>query len=483
VRVSDEPEAWPAAIHETHSSVVVFLGDRAYKVKKPVDLGFLDFRTREAREQACHREVELNRRLAPDVYLGVADVLGPDGKPCDHLVVMRRMPEELRLSRLVRGDTVAEHLRRLARLLAAFHAAAPTDAAIAAEGSRDALARRWSDNLRETDRFRGRYLDPDDHTEMDRLVERYLNGRAPLFAERVRGGLIRDGHGDLVAQDIFCLPDGPRVLDCLDFDDRLRWLDVLDDVCFLAMDLEHLERPDLAEQFLAWYAEFSGHPRIPTLEHHYIAYRAFVRAKVTCLRAEQEGLASAPDALDYTALALRHLRLGAPTLVLVGGAPGTGKSTVARALAERLGWVLLRSDDVRREVTATPERYTSEAVDRTYAALLARARSALEHGEHVILDATWRSRTHREGAELVAQQTFSDISCFECQAPADIAAARAERRLRDGEDASEAGRDVAARLAAQFDPWPEAIPLDTSKEPEHAIATALRHLSRDSAGS
>jgi uncharacterized protein len=297
-----EPQ-WPSAdwsaepwahVAETHSAVVFFAGDRACKLKKPVSLGFLDFSTPQARAVACARETELNLRFAPDVYLGVAEIRGPDGRVCDHLVVMRRMPAARRLSALVRsGAPVAVPLRRVARILAAQHATAARGPEVAEQGSRDALHRRWADNIGQTRQTQEllaprQPLEPAAIDETEQLALRFLAGRAPLFDARIRDGRIVDGHGDLLADDIFCLDDGPRILDCLDFDDRLRWLDGLDDAAFLAMDLERLGVPALAEQFMARYAEYSGDPAPVSLCHHYLAYRAFVRVKVACLRVVQD---------------------------------------------------------------------------------------------------------------------------------------------------------------------------------------------------
>ncbi|MGZ4533494.1 MAG: hypothetical protein ACXVXP_14250, partial [Mycobacteriaceae bacterium] len=233
-----------ASVYETHSAVVFFFGDRAYKVKKPVDLGFLDFTTVEARRAVCHREVELNRRLAPDVYLGVAEVTDAEGMPCEWMVVMRRMPEERRLSTLVRsGVAVDDELRALARMLAVFHAKAKRGPEIDDAGSVDGLRGRWMANLAEMEPFRGDPLEAEVIDEIADRAMRYLAGRRSLFTARVDAGLICDGHGDLSADDVFCLPDGPRALDCLEFDDRLRWVDGLDDAAFLAMDLERLGKP------------------------------------------------------------------------------------------------------------------------------------------------------------------------------------------------------------------------------------------------
>jgi hypothetical protein len=165
----------------------------------------------------------------------------------------------------------------------------PRSPQIAEQGSQDALRRRWTDNIEQTRTIQARLaprepLDPAVICETERLASRFLAGRAPLFDARIRQGRIVDGHGDLLADDIFCLDDGPRILDCLDFDDRLRWLDGLDDAAFLVMDLERLGASALAEQFMAAYAEYSGDPAPASLRHHYVAYRAFVRAKIACLR-------------------------------------------------------------------------------------------------------------------------------------------------------------------------------------------------------
>jgi aminoglycoside phosphotransferase family enzyme len=227
---------------ETHSGVVISIGERTYKLKKPVDLGFLDFRSREQRQAVCRREVELNRRLAPDVYLGVADVHGPEGELCEHLVVMRRLPGERSLAALVEaGEAVEDCLDGVAARLAAFHAAAY----------------------------------------------------------------------------------------CVEFDDRLRYVDGADDAATLAMDLQARGRDDLAEQFLRRYADHADDPLPRPLIEHYVAYRALIRTKAACLRWSQSNheQSEAQQARQLLDLAHHRLRAAAVRLVLVGGPPGTGKST------------------------------------------------------------------------------------------------------------------------------------------------------------
>ncbi|MBP2703911.1 AAA family ATPase [Microbispora sp. RL4-1S] len=470
-----------AQISESHVAVVIMLGDHAYKIKKPVSLGFLDFSTREARRAACHDEVTLNRRLAPDVYEGVADVLGPDGQPCDHLVVMRRMPRERRLATLVRaGEPVEEPLRQVARMIASMHARSPRDPRIDEQGGRAALRSRWSDSFGQVRALPAAPVAPETIEEIERETWSFLDGREPLFAGRVTGGRIVDGHGDLLAEDVFCLDDGPRILDCLEFDERLRFVDGLDDAAFLAMDLERLGSPRLAELFLRWYAEFSGDPAPSSLWHHYVAYRAFVRTKVSCLRDGQGDQDAAGEARLLAELTLRHLRAGAVSLVLVGGLPGTGKSTLAAALADRLGYTLLSSDRVRKELAGiTPDEraaapfeeglYRAEWTEKTYAELLSRAERLLGLGEPVVLDASWIDTAQRAAARGVAGRTHSRLVALRCAALPQVTAARLAGRTGGISDADQA---VAAAMAERAAPWPEAVEIDTSGTVEEELARA-----------
>ena len=468
----DEP--W-AHVVETHAAAVFLAGDRACKLKKPVNLGFLDFTTPQARAAACAREVELNREFAPDVYLGVAELRGPDDQVCDHLVVMRRMPAARRLSTLVRSRApVAVPLRQVARILAAQHAKAARGPQIDLQGSRDALHGRWADNIEQTRAIQaqlapGEPLDPAVIEETQRLALRFLAGRAALLDARIRAGRIVDGHGDLLADDIFCLDDGPRILDCLDFDDRLRWLDGLDDAAFLAMDLERLGAPALAERFMAAYAEYSGDPAPASLRHHYVAYRAFVRVKIACLRVAQGDPAAGFEARQLAEVALRHLRAGAVTLAVVGGLPGTGKSALADAVAGRLGFTVLTSDRIRKELAGLPAEasarapygggiYTGEWTERTYAELLHRAAVLLAHGESVIADASFASAWQWAAAAVTAAGASADLVQLRCTVSPELAAWRMSARTGAVSDADQA---IADQMAAVTGPWPDATVIDT----------------------
>ncbi|ANJ06206.1 bifunctional aminoglycoside phosphotransferase/ATP-binding protein [Streptomyces parvulus] len=481
-RHGDSAAAQRAEVRETHTAVVFFMGDRAYKRKKPVKLDFLDYTALSSRRAVCEREIELNRRFSPDVYTGLGELRTPGEQEAEPLVVMRRMPGERRLSHLVRAEApVDDALRAVARQLAAWHAAAPRGPGITEQGTRDALATRWEASLAQVDAMTAEGAARDELSEIERLVGRYLAGRKPLFDVRVEEGRVLDGHGDLLADDIFCLDDGPRILDCLEFDDLLRYVDGLDDAAFLAMDLELLGASESAAFFLARYSEYSGDPAPQSLWHHYVAYRAFVRAKVSMIQARQGAPGAQATARQLAVMALRHLRTSAVGLTLVAGLPGTGKSTLSGALADRLGAVLLSSDRLRKEMaglspqeTAAAEYgegvYTPEWTARTYAALLDRAGALLARGESVVLDATWTDSAQREAARRTADQADAGLVALHCHVPGDMAAARLTTRAPG---ASDADLRVAEAMAAREEPWPEAIDVDTSGSLGSAVAQAL----------
>jgi uncharacterized protein len=469
-----------AALHETHSAVVILYGDRAYKVKKPVVTDFLDFSTHERRVRACARELELNRRLSPDVYLGLGRLSDPLGGPSEPVLVMRRQPDSARLAnQLADPGTATTALRSLARMLARFHDAAAHGPDVDRAATVDALRDRWLSLLRG---LTDPPLVPARVEQVTGLAMRYLSGRKPLFDKRIATRRIVDGHGDLHAGDIFAAPDGFRVLDCLDFDDELRHIDRIDDIAFLAMDLEFLGHRDLGRSLVQDYLVVTNDPAPPSLCHHYIAYRATVRAKVNCIRHHQGDPDAAAHADRHLDIALRHLESGAVRLALVGGLPGTGKSTVARALADATGAILVSSDHIRANrraagiVAGASGRYgrgayTPAARAEVYAVLRAEAQSLLAAGRSVVLDASWIDATERRRAAGLAADTDADLIQVRCTAPQSLAADRI--RARTGTE-SEATPGIARAMSAVEDPWPEARTLDTTASLPETTALALQ---------
>lgn len=474
------PPTTPASVVETHISVVFFDAARAYKLLKPLRTGFLDHQDRAARLAAVDRELELNRRLAPDVYLGTSDIV-IDGEVDDRMLVMRRLPSERRLSRRLASPGRADDLRTVAREVARFHSGlAPLRDEDASVARADMVAARWQSSFEEIGRSVPGVIPADEAAAVEDLVGRYLATTGDLFDRRIADGHVRDGHGDLTAEDIFMLADGPRIIDCLAFDDDLRIGDVLADIAFLVMDVERLAGPEAAAALMRYYVEFAGEHHPSSLAHFYVAYRAHVRAKVECLRHEQGVRAAAVAAARYHHLTLRHLDRARLRIVLVGGGPGAGKSTLARGLAERTGWALLDSDELRKDLAGVDHReraiappgegiYSPAMTDQVYATLAARAETLVRDGYSAILDASWTSEHHRETIRSMARGLGVEVVEICCEADQGLRRARVAGRLGRGCGPSDATPAIVDHLAEQADPWPGAVRVDTSTPPEVTI--------------
>ena len=466
----------PFCTAETHLSWLVMVGDRVLKAKKPVRTEFVDLTTRQARQDVAEAEVRLNRRLAPDVYLGVATLAGVEGLD-EPVVVMRRMPDDRRLALMAaRGDDLRVQVHQLARLLADFHQRVEPVAV-----GPDAVLRLWRANTAELHAHGAGHVPLAQVGHLQELAEQYLDGRHALFAAREAAGRCRDGHGDLLADDVFLLDDGPRVLDCLEFDAGLRAGDVLADTAFLAMDLERLGRVDLAALLLREHRRLLDDDWPPSLADHWIAYRAQVRAKVACLRAAQGDPDAPAQARALLELAERRMTTAQVSLVVIGGTPGTGKSWLAAAVGERTGWTVLRSDVVRQSVTAPDQGarlldegpYAAAVSERVLAAMLTQAQAELCAGRSVVLDATFTTTSWRAAADDLARRTHTGLTVLRTVVPDPVADERLRVRAAVGADASQATAELAPALRARFAAWPEALELDTRRPADELVDHVL----------
>lgn len=483
-------------LQETHTSWLLLTAGRVYKVKKPVRYELVDLRTAAARWRVCRAEVELNRRLAPDVYEGVGRFSLPDGTE-EPVVVMRRLAAGRNLARLVRAGSpdLGRDLAAVAATLAGFHLRARTGGPVSVAGRPDRVLAMWDANVAGLLERADGVLDRAPVDSAAALGRLYLSGRAPLLDARVGAGRIVDGHGDLLCDDVFCLDDGPRLLDCLEFDESLRCLDMRHDAAALAADLERLGRPDAAAAFLAEHARATLDAGPDSLDHFYVAHRALVRAKVACIRARAGARSPGPataaaeaaaEAAGLVAIALDHARRATVRMVLVGGLPGSGKSSLAAALSRRTGWPVVGTDDIRKRMAGIDPSapagaafgagiYTPDVTAAVYAELISEAEELAGMGRSVILDGSWIRRCWRDAAATAAEQTRAVLVELLCEVPDPVATARIRRRAA-APAASDATPATRRSMAGLLEPWPDALVVDTTgplDEVADRVAAAL----------
>jgi predicted kinase len=407
------------------------------------------------------------------------------GRP-DHC---QRAEAARRLAALVAdGADVRVAIRRIAQQVAALHAAAPRSVVIDRAGLPETLRGQWDDNLGVLTGYAGGRLDGPTLQRVHDRAHRYLIGRIPLLDDRILSGAIVEGHGGLLADDIICPPpDLPPILDGSQADDRRRHGDVLADIGLLAMDLERLGAPAEAAALLDDYRHAAGTDHPASLAHWYIAYQAVARAAIATSRPARPGPTAEHMAEIGRLLRLadRHLAAGRVRLILVGGLPGTGKSTIAEALSGRYGWPVIRSDAIRRQLAGPPAApgrggHRPEWTGATYSTLLDRAAVHLGRGRSILLDATWADPMHRAAAARLARRTAADLVALNCQVTPQLALARIAHRPAGGRDNRDVDAAAYRELAQHLAPWPGATALDTSRPLPETLAEALRAVNRDS---
>jgi aminoglycoside phosphotransferase family enzyme/predicted kinase len=482
-RAAAYPHAAGTVTHiETHASHVLLAGEFAYKIKKPVSFGFLDYTILEERRRLCEEEVRLNRRLCDDVYLGVVPVvrhagdvvIGGDGEVAEYAVQMRRIEPGAFLSDMIARDAATPaHIHAVARRLAAFHRSAATSAAIATHGRREAVWRNCDENFEQTRECVGRTLSAARIDHIRSYAERWLRDNTALVEQRADAGHVREVHGDLRSDAVVIGPGGGIcIMDCIEFSDRFRCGDVAGDVAFLAMDLEFRGRRDLADEFVAAYLADAGDDTLPVVLDFYRCYRAYVRGKVEWLARRQSQDAEYRAAAD--ARGARYFELAesyaspppAPRLVLMAGLSASGKTFVAGALAARIGAVVLSTDRLRRAALELPQdtplksaanegAYTPQQRSLVYARMLQEARAHLALGRPVILDATHAARASRTQARALADEPGIPFFALEVVAGDEIVRARLLERSQQPTAASDADWDVYVAQKARFEPLDE----------------------------
>ncbi|HYM00700.1 MAG TPA: AAA family ATPase [Blastocatellia bacterium] len=470
----------PIQIIETHISTVFLGQNHVLKMKKPVNFGFLDYTTLEKRLEACRAEVELNRRLSPHVYLRVQPVseidgvlhLSGAGQIVDYGVLMRRLPADRMLDHLVANGLVTEAMiERVSERLCSFHENARRGPEIDRYGSIETIRGNWTESFEQVAPYAGRTIDPEPLRRIEDWVFSGLEEMRPLFEQRVRSGRIRDGHGDLRCESVCMTGETPPgdivIFDCIEFNDRFRYADVSSEVAFLSMDLDIRGRPDLGYYFAECYKARSGDSDLFSLLPFYKCYRAFVRGKVLSFRLDQPGLSDGEKhsaharARVYFDYARRYSNLPpCPFVVAVGGLSGTGKTSLARAIASELGLKVISADRVRKSIFGdelADQRYGEGAYSpaanvTTYSKMLEMASESMKLGRPVVLDATFRRRPDREAARELASSLGAAFRLIICQLAPSLIKERLDkrRRLKDGH--SDARWETYLRQRNEFDP-------------------------------
>jgi len=495
---------------ETHISWVLLTGDYAYKIKKPVDLGFLDFSTLEKRRHYCEEELRLNRRLAPEFYLEVVTVrgspaaprIGGEGPLLDYAVKMREFPQDALASRLLeRGQFDAREIDTLAALVADFHAAAPPARAAETLGAPETICAAALQNFEQI-MPRLRLAREKEAVQLLReWTEREFRDRRDELAARKRAGYVRECHGDLHLGNIVVSSGRPVPFDCIEFNDALRWIDVVSEVAFVVMDLHDRGRPDLGWRFLNRYLEASGDYDSLAVLRFYLVYRALVRAKVHLIRSQQPGLLKSDKSRlqiafqGYLRLASRLSAAEGVALLITHGVSGSGKTTATQSLVALLGAVRVRSDVERKRLHGMKplERsgsaedagiYTAAATQATYERLLAVAQCTIKAGYPVIVDAAFLKRAEREQFQHLARRCGVPFVVLDFDAPEKVLRERVMRRAAAAVDASEADLAVLERQMRFREPLsPQerlaAITIDTrSTEHTPAWRAVMRRLNR-----
>ena len=472
---------------ETHISWVLLTGGYVYKIKKPVNLGFLDFSTLEKRRFYCEEELRLNRRLAESLYLEVTPITGSPAHPVlngpgetiEYAVRMVQFPEDMRLDRmLARGELGKLHVDSLAQELAEFHGRVRVAGDDSPFGNPEHVYEPVKENF---EQIRPR-IEARDRLQLQRLEtwsEQSFAGLRRMFEDRKRQGFIRECHGDAHLANMVWLDGRVVLFDCLEFNENLRWIDTMSEVAFLAMDLDDRGHPALARRALNAYLEHTGDYAGLALFRFYLVYRALVRAKVACIRLGQSGLNEKEkrlvreEYLGYVNHAERYTRAPPTALVIMHGLSGSGKTWISQQLLEDFDAIRLRSDVERKRLhgLAPHQRsgsgidsgiYTSEAGRLTYARLAELAAEILQAGYPVIVDAAFLRHWQREPFRALAGKARAPFVIVHIHAPESVLRERLQSRAQQTQEASEAGLAVLDQQLASQEPL-------TDDEKRHAV--------------
>lgn len=468
---------------ETHISWVLLTGPCAYKIKKPVNFGFLDFSGLEQRRHFCQEELRLNQRLAPDLYLGVLPISGTperpllndDSQPIEYAVRMKQFPGDQQLEQLLaRQELNFGHMAQIATVVADFHQRIDSSGSGSDSpfGTPELV---MAPVLQNFEQIKPLLTEPSDRTDIEQIelwAQDTFERLHPLFEKRKQTGMIRECHGDLHLGNITLIDGQVTLFDCIEFSESFRWIDTMSEIAFFAMDLEDRGLVNFASHFVNAYLEQTGDYSGLQLLGFYKSYRALVRAKVALFRLQQEGPDS-PEAATilaqyrgYIRLAQSYMKIPNRCLLLMHGYSGTGKTTVSNELVNELGLIRLRSDVERKRFFSRQDNrsqlpdgniYSHQASELTFSHIANTALEILNAGYSLVIDATFLQKLYRDIFVALAEQQGVPVQIIHCQLDDALVRERIGQRANAGQDASDADLSIYELQLS------EAQPLDTQE--------------------
>ena len=495
-----KPKFWgknvkKVSLIQTHTSWVFLTGKYAYKVKKPVFFGFLDYTSLAAREYFCQEEFRINQILAPDIYYGVIPIIKQGSKiklsskkdsyqVLDYAIKMRELPQETIMTNCLKAGKINySDVGEIARIIADFHNKSASKPDFHKYGGTEIIKYNWDENFAQTEPFIGITISKKTFNEIRQRVEYFMLNSESVFQKRVHDGKIKQCHGDLHSRNIF-VAEKVYIFDCLEFNPRFAVSDIASEIAFFVMDLEFYKHKELADFFIARYLHYTNDWELLKVLDFYKCYRAYVRGKVTGFNLNDRGMTKSDKnqakimAKEYFALADKYaLSLTSkPKLIMVMGLPAVGKTYLAQHLADHIHAYHICSDIIRKEITDTPVEthrfegygkgiYTREVSAKTYDEMFQRAENYLAQGKTVIIDATFSWQSSRNLAKIIADKTNASLYIINCTCPEKVVMTRMKKRSREF-SLSDATPDVYYRMKNNFEKVKSKknyIVIDTSK--------------------
>lgn len=493
IKFLKNPKSYPPLVKkvkhlETYISDIFLTGKFAYKIKKPVNYGYLDFTTLAKRKFFCQQELRLNRRLAPEIYLDVLPLVekngkikfGGRGKIVEWILKMKEIPQKYLMYRQIKkGKIGPKVIDQIAKMIAQFHKKAKTSKKISNFGSLKIIKKNWQENFSQTKPFIGQTISRQDFNFIKKSVEKFISQNKKLFQQRIREKKIRDGHGDLHTGNIFITPKKIFVFDCIEFNDRFRYQDTASEVAFLSMDLDFLDQKDFSEYFVKKYIDYSGDKNLKKILLFYKCYRAYVKGKVLSFHLKDRNLSKNKKAI-FRKTAKQFFKLVAdyvrqwqkPIIILGAGLPGIGRSTRLKLLAKKIKAKILDSDIIRREISKKVT-YRADTKFKVYQEMIKRTEKLLlKRRQSVILDATFSKEIYRQLAINLARKLKISYYLIEFFCSDKVVQQRFKERAKEKKPVSTADWQVYQKIKKEFEPIknePNYFRINTAEKPEECV--------------